>query len=121
MNEVILLSLLDVVVVGVDVLVVVFIIEFFEKFGEGVFDFLWGAFEVDAGELFDEFSSVVGYAGDGGVRKVINAVAQSITFDFLMDGERAALIVVVKLHLRGVEAGFAFDEVADSGVFYDHA
>ena len=32
MNEVILLSLLDVVVVGVDVVVVVFIIEFFEEF-----------------------------------------------------------------------------------------
>ena len=32
MNEVILLSLLDVVVVGVDVVGVVFIIEFFEEF-----------------------------------------------------------------------------------------
>ena len=32
MNEVILLSLLDVVMVGVDVVVVVFIIEFFEEF-----------------------------------------------------------------------------------------
>ena len=73
------------------------------------------------GKLFDELCSVVGYAGDGGVGKMINAVAQSIAFDFLMDGERAALIVVMKLHLRGVEAGFAFDEVADGGVFYDHA
>ena len=32
MNEVILLGLFDVVVVGVDVVVVVFIIEFFEEF-----------------------------------------------------------------------------------------
>ena len=75
MDEVILLSLLDVVVVGVDVVVVVLVVEFVEELREGVFDFFGGAFEIDMGELFDELRSVVGYAGDGGVGEVVNAVA----------------------------------------------
>ena len=37
-----------------------------------------------------------------------------------MDREWAAFVVVVELHLGGVEAGFAVDEVADGGVLYNH-
>jgi len=29
--------------------------------------------------------------------------------------------VVMKLHLWSVEISFAFDEITDGGVFYDHA
>ena len=121
MNEVVLLCLFDVIMVGVDVLVVMFVVELFEEFGKGVFDFFGGAFEVDVGELFDKLGGAISDAGDSGVGKVINTVAQGIAFDFLVDGEGAALVIVVELHLGSVETGLAFDEVADGGVFYDHA
>jgi len=51
---------------------------------------------------------------------MIDAVAESIAFNFLMDGEGTIFFVVVELHLRGVETGFAFNEVADGGVFDNH-
>ena len=38
-----------------------------------------------------------------------------------MNREGTAFVVVVEFHLGGIVAGFAVDEVADSGVFYDHA
>ena len=38
-----------------------------------------------------------------------------------MDGEGAAFVVVVEFHLGGVVGRLAVDEVADGGVFYNHA
>ena len=37
-----------------------------------------------------------------------------------MDGERAAFVVVVELHLGGVIAGLAVDKLADGGILDDH-
>ena len=37
-----------------------------------------------------------------------------------MNGEGAALVVVVEFHLGGIVAGLTVDEIADSGVFDDH-
>ena len=52
--------------------------------------------------------------------KMINAVAQSVTFDLAMNRKGAMFAVVVKLHLGSIEASFAVDEITNSGVFYDH-
>ena len=51
---------------------------------------------------------------------MINTVTESVAFDFLVDGKRAMLGIVVKGHLWGVVAGFAVDKITDSGVFYNH-
>ena len=51
---------------------------------------------------------------------MINAIAEGVTFDFLMDGKGAMLVVVVELHLRGIVAGFAVNKITNSGVFDDH-
>ena len=37
-----------------------------------------------------------------------------------MNGEGAALVVVVEFHLGGIVAGLTVDEIADGGVFDDH-
>ena len=37
-----------------------------------------------------------------------------------MNGEGAALVVVVEFHLGGIVAGLTVDEITDSGVFDDH-
>ncbi len=52
--------------------------------------------------------------------QMIDAVAEGVAFNFLMDGERATLFIVAEFHLRSVVTGLAFDEIADSGVFYNH-
>ena len=72
------------------------------------------------GEFFDEFCDVIGGTGESGMGKVINAVAEAITLDFLVNGERTVLLVVVEFHLGSIEAGFAIDKIADGGVFDDH-
>lgn len=54
------------------------------------------------------------------MRKMINAIAEAIALDFLMDGERTVLAVVAEFHLRGIETGFAVDKITDGGVFDDH-
>lgn len=51
---------------------------------------------------------------------MINAVAERVAFDFLVNGKWSAVLVIVKLHLRGVETGLTVDKIANSGVFYDH-
>lgn len=119
-NELVPLGALDVVVVCVDVGGVVLVVELVEEIGEGVLDFLGGLFEVDAAQLLDELGDIVSGAGEGGVTEVINAVAEGVAFDFLVDGEGAVVFVVVELHLGSVETSLAFDEVADGGVFFDH-
>ena len=53
--------------------------------------------------------------------KMVDAVAQGIAFDFLVDGEGTMVFVVVELHLGSVKTSFAFDEITNSGVFYNHA
>ena len=52
--------------------------------------------------------------------EVIDAVAEGVAFDFLVDGEGATFVIVVELHLGGVIAGLTIDEIADSGVFDNH-
>lgn len=52
--------------------------------------------------------------------EVVNAIAQSVTFDLLVDRKRTMLGIVVELHLRSVETSLTLDEVTDSGVFDDH-
>ena len=52
--------------------------------------------------------------------QVIDAVAEGVAFDFLMDGEGATLIVVAEFHLGGVVTSLAFDKITDGGVFYNH-
>ena len=71
-------------------------------------------------EFTQEFGDGIGGGGDGGVGEVIDAVGEGVAFDFLVDGEGAFVFVVVEGHAGGVEAGFAFDEVAKFGVFDDH-
>ena len=51
---------------------------------------------------------------------MINAITQSVALDFLVDGEGAAVFVVVKFHLGGVETSFALHEITNRGVFNDH-
>ncbi len=52
--------------------------------------------------------------------EVVDTVGKGVAFDFLVDGEGALLVVVVELHLGGVEAGLAADVVAELGVFDNH-
>lgn len=54
------------------------------------------------------------------MRKMIDTIAETIAVDFLMDGERAVFGVATEFHVRGVETGFAFNKIADGGVFFDH-
>lgn len=51
---------------------------------------------------------------------MVDAVAEGVALDFLVDGEGATFVIVVECHLGGVVAGLAVDEVADGGVFDDH-
>lgn len=44
---------------------------------------------------------------------MVDSVAKCVSFDFLMNRERATFLVVVKVHLRGVVASFTFDIVAE--------
>lgn len=107
-------------VVGGEGFVEVAIVEFLEEVAEGVFDFVWGGGDVYRVEFFEELSDGVGGGGEGGVTEVVDAVGEGVAFDFFVDGEGAFLFVVVEGHLRGVEAGFATDVVAEFGVFDDH-
>lgn len=51
---------------------------------------------------------------------MVNAVTKGVAFDFLVDGERAVLVVITKFHLGGVVASFAVDKIANFGVFHYH-
>lgn len=55
------------------------------------------------------------------MRKVIDAIAKSVAFNFLVDGEGAAFIVVKKFHLGGIKTGFTFDIITNCGVFDNHS
>ena len=120
MDEILFFGLLNIAVVLVDVTFVMFVVEFFKKIGEGVFDWLGGVFKINAREFLNKLSDVVGGAGEGGVGKVVDTVAEGVAFDFLMDGERAMFFIIMKLHLGSVETGLAVDEITDGGVFDDH-
>jgi len=113
-------GLFDVLMVGGEMGGIVAVVEFFEEFAEGVFGFGWRGFEVDGLEFLEEFGDRVGGGGDGGVREVVDAVGESVALDFGVHGERAVLLVVVKSHLRGVETGFALNEITEFGVFDNH-
>ena len=119
-DELVGFGVFDVAVIGVDVFFVMFVVEFFKEFAERIFDFLGGGAKVDVGKFFDEFGDVVSGAGESGVRKVVDAVTQGVAVNFFVHREGAALVVVMELHVRGVETGFAFDEIADGSVFDDH-
>ena len=103
MNELRHFGLFDVFMVGVDVFVIMFVVKLVEELREGIFDFFGSVFEIDMGKFLDEFRCVVGDSGNGGVGKVVDAVAEGVAFDFLVDGEGAAFVIVVKFHLRGIE------------------
>ena len=90
MDELVGLGVFDVMMIGIDVFFVVFIVEFVQEFAEWVFDLGWGSAEVDAGKFFDEFCDIIGGAGESGMRKMINTVAESVAIDFFMHGKRAA-------------------------------
>ena len=119
-DEILLLGLLDVGVVGVDVVVVMLIVELLKKVRKRVFDLGGSVFEINAGQLLDKLGYVVGGASESGVGKVVDAVAEGVTLDFLMDGKGAFLGVIAELHLGGVKASFAIDKVANGSVFDDH-
>lgn len=46
------------------------------------------------GEFFDEFGDVISCAGEGGVRQVINSVAEGVAFDFFVDRKRTLCGVI---------------------------
>ena len=46
-----------------------------EEVGKRVFDSFGGVFEIYVGELFDKFGDIVGGAGEGGMRQMVDAVA----------------------------------------------
>ena len=120
MDEILFFGSFDVVVVLVDVAFVMFVVEFSQEIGEGVFDWFRGVFKANVREFLDKFSDVVGGAGQSSVGKVVDTVAEGVALDFGMDGKGTMFFIIVKLHLGSIEAGLAVDEITDSGVFDDH-
>ena len=90
MDELVGFGVFDVMMVGIDVLFIVFVVELVEEFAEWVFDLGWGSAEVDAGKFFDEFCDIIGGAGESGMRKMIDTVAESVAIDFFMHRKWAA-------------------------------
>ena len=94
-NKVVGLGVFDVVVVGIDMFFVVLVVEFVEELAERIFDFGGSGAEIDTRKFFDEFGDVISGAGESGVGKVVDAVAEGITINFFVDGKGAAGGIVV--------------------------
>ena len=75
MDELVAVGGLDIGMVGINMLIVVFVVELVEKPRQRILDFLRCAAKVDTGEFFDKLGGIVGGGSEGSVGKMIDTVA----------------------------------------------